>query len=233
MKTFADILHQAEVRKGGSEALKKLLPPVLSEKKLAKKSDDRFLAMMAKTINQAGFSWSVIEKKWPQFEEAFFGFDIDKLSRLSPEQWEAYTKDTRVVRNWQKIKAVMDNVAFIQREIAEHGSFGVFIAQWPLNDQVGLMYYLKKNGSRLGGQSNQLFMRYVGKDCFMLTKDVVAAIKSTGVEMADNPSSQRDLRRAQDIMNQWHDESGLPYTHISKIAAFSNGENREERSKAS
>jgi hypothetical protein len=25
--------------------------------------------------------------------------------------------------------------------------------------------------------------------------------------------------------NTWHDETGLPYTHLSKIAAFSMGEN--------
>ena len=72
MKKFTQIQERAEQRKGGATALKKLLPQVATKKKLAARSDDRYLAMMTKCINQAGFSWKVIENKWPEFEEAFF-----------------------------------------------------------------------------------------------------------------------------------------------------------------
>ena len=101
---FADIRARAEKRKG-SAALKKLLPIVSSKKQLEALGNDRYLAAMTKVINQAGFSWKVIENKWSEFEEAFFKFDPNKLGLLSPEQWEAYCSDRRVVRNWQKIKA--------------------------------------------------------------------------------------------------------------------------------
>lgn len=141
MMKFAKIRQQAEKRKGGAAALKKLLPKVAAKKQLSAMGDDRFLALMTKAINQAGFSWKVIENKWPQFEEAFFGFNPQKLALLSPEQWESYTSDRRVVRNWQKIKALQENVSFVLEESRRHGGFGHFLADWPSSDQIGLMTY--------------------------------------------------------------------------------------------
>jgi len=225
VEKFKKIAARAEKRKGGAAELKRLLPQGVSKKTLATTADDRFLAMMTKCINQAGFSWKVIEKKWPQFEEAFFKFDLYKLSLLSPEQWENYVKDTRVVRNWQKIKAVKENVAFIQQEAREHGSFAQFIAEWPCDNLVGLFSYLKKHGSRLGGNTGQRFLRYVGKDTFILSQDVIATLQQAGLDIADNPTSKRDLGKIQQAFNLWHDETGLSYTHLSKIASYAIGQN--------
>lgn len=202
-----------------------MLPEVLSNKKIAELGDDRFLSMMTKCINQAGFSWKVIENKWPQFEEAFFGFDPGKLGLLSPEQWEAYASDRRVVRNWQKIKALQENVFFVQEETRKHGSFGKFIADWPSSDQIGLMAYLKQHGSRLGGLSALWFLRRAGKDCFILSRDVVVVLNAIGLDIAEKPTSQRDLKKIQAQFNEWHEETGLPYSHLSRIAAYSVGEN--------
>ena len=225
MKKFTEIRQRAEQRKGGKKGLDKLLPKVFSNKQLAEIPDDRYLSMMTKVINQAGFSWKVIENKWPQFEEAFFGFDVRKLGLLSPEQWEAYTSDKRVVRNWQKIKALQDNVYFVHKEAAEHGCFGKFLARWPASDQVGLMSHLKTHGSRLGGNSAQYFLRFMGKDSFILSRDVVTTLKGAGLEIAEKPTSKRDLQKVQEAFNAWHEETGLSYSHLSRIAACAAGEN--------
>ena len=221
---FAEIRARAEKRKGVT-ALKNLLPKNLAPKGLESLGDDRYLAMMTKVVNQAGFSWKVIENKWPEFEEAFFKFDPIKLGLLSPEQWEAYTADRRVVRNWQKIRALRENVFFIQETVRELGSFGKFMANWPVVNQIGLMEYLKKHGSRLGGNSGMYFLRRVGKDGFILSKDVVVTLKSAGLDIAERPTSQRDLKKVQDQFNEWHEETKLPFSHLSRIAACSVGEN--------
>ena len=229
MTKFEKIKERAEHRKGGGAALKKLLPKVASKKKLIALGDDRYLAMMTKCINQAGFSWKVIENKWPEFEEAFFAFNPKKLGYLSAEQWEAYVSDRRVVRNWQKIKALQENVFFVQEESRKNGGFGKFISEWPASDQIGLMAYLKKHGSRLGGQSALWFLRRTGKDCFILSKDVVVTLRGSGLEIAEQPSSQRDLKKVQAQFNEWNEETGLPYSHLSRIAACSVGENYLEQ----
>ena len=225
MSGFEDIRLRAESRKGGARALKAMLPTVATKKQLIELGDDRYLAMMTKSINQAGFSWKVIENKWPSFEEAFLGFDPRKLSYLSPEQWEAFTSDKRVVRNWQKIKALQDNVFFVQDESRRSGGFGQFIADWPVEDQIGLMAYLKKHGSRLGGQSALWFLRRVGKDCFIPARDVAVLLRSIGLDIAENPTSKRDLSKIQAQFNEWHVETGLPYSHLSRIASCSVGDN--------
>ena len=87
------------------------------------------------------------------------------------------------------------------------------------------MGHFNEDGSRLVGQSALCFLRRVGTDCFMLTRDVVVTLKSVGLDIAEQPSSKRDLKKVQDQFNAWHEETGLPYSHLSRIVACSVGEN--------
>ncbi len=61
MIAFQTIRARAEKRKGGAEALAKLMPPKPDPKAVAKLRDDRILAEMTKRVFSAGFAWSVIE----------------------------------------------------------------------------------------------------------------------------------------------------------------------------
>ena len=225
MKKFARIQELAEKRKGGAKELAKLLVKPTSQARLSTITDDRYLAQMTRCVFNAGFHWRVISTKWPGFEEAFHGFDLGQLLTKSPEEWEAYVQDTRIVRNWQKIQTVFHNAAMIDEICEEHGSFGKFFAEWPVSDQIGLMKLLKKEGSRLGGHTCQWFIRFSGKDSFLTSGDVVTALIAHGVDISEKASSQRDLRKIQDAFNHWHDETGLPITHISRIICFTTGDN--------
>ena len=57
---FKNIRARAAKRKGSDANLVKLLPKVSSQEKLKTLGNDRYLAMMTKVVNQAGFSWKVI-----------------------------------------------------------------------------------------------------------------------------------------------------------------------------
>lgn len=223
---FSKIRKLAEDRKGGKAALDKLLEHrVLSPKQLAKLPDDRYLSMMTRCVFQAGFNWNVIEHKWKGFEEAFHGFNPKGLAHLAPDKWDAYTEDTRIVRNGIKIRTVLDNARFVWKTAEEHGSFAKRFSAWPADDQVGLMQWLKKEGSRLGGNTAMYFIRFIGKDGFILSRDVVARLRASGVEIAEQPTSKRDLAKVQETFNRWRDETGLPYYQLSRIASMSIGEN--------
>jgi 3-methyladenine DNA glycosylase Tag len=50
------------------------MPAKPDPKALLKLRDERVLAEMTKRVFSAGFAWSVIEAKWPHFEEAFLRF---------------------------------------------------------------------------------------------------------------------------------------------------------------
>ena len=221
MQTFSSIYRRASERKGGEAALRKLLPRVRSVRALAATGDDRALAEMTRCVFQAGFVWRVIDNKWAQFEEVFFGFPPAKIVLLSPEQIDRFAADPRIVRNRQKVLSVQHNARYLLDVAREHGSFGRFAGRWPDDDLIGLFAHMKRQGSRLGGMTGQRVLRNLGRDTFVITGDVVRCLQRAGVDIGDNPSSKRDLGRVQNAFNQWREESGLPLSHISRVCACS------------
>ena len=222
MIAFKTIRARAETRKGGAEALAKLMPPKPDPKALHKLRDERVLAEMARRVFSAGFAWSVIETKWPGFEEAFLGFEPSRLTFEPDEFWHKLTMDARIVRNGAKIQATIANARFLVDTAKAHGSFGAFLRNWPPSDQIGLMEHLKQNAARLGGSSAMYFLRFNGWDAFILSADVVRALIREGV-VDKLPTSKADLRAVQDAFNAWTKESGRPQHEVSRILALSAG----------
>lgn len=225
MRTFEEIRARAAARKGGDAVLARLLGPVPDNRSVADVPDDRILSTMAERVFAAGFVWRVISQKWPGFEAAFLGFQPKALLFQPDDFWHELASDPRIVRNPQKIRSVKENAAFVERVAKEHGSFGKFLAAWPADDQVGLMGFLGKNGSRLGGNTGQYVLRWVGWDTFILSTDMVAALRDAGLDIGESPSSKADLAKIQKQINAWVEESGLPRTHISRILGMSTGVN--------
>jgi 3-methyladenine DNA glycosylase Tag len=226
MPDFAKIRARAARRKGGEAVLSTLLGAAPDNAAVAKLTNDRILSTMAERVFAAGFVWRVIEQKWPGFEAAFLGFEPKRLLFQPDDFWHDLTADKRIVRNPQKIKSVRDNAAFVERVSKEHGGFGIFLADWPVGDQVGLMAYLGKHGSRLGGNTGQYFLRWLGWDAFIISADMSAALRDAGLDIAESPTSKKDLDKIQVQINAWVAETGLPRRHISRILAMSIGENR-------
>lgn len=226
---FKIIRARAEKRKGGAAKLNALLPPKPDLKALRGLSDDRALSEMAKRTFSAGFAWRVIEAKWPGFEEAFLGFAPGRLAFEPDEFWDRLAKDSRIVRNAAKIMSVRANARFVEEIAKEHGSFGAFLAAWPSSDEIGLLDCLAKRGDRLGGASGQMLLRFLGWDGFVLSKDVVACLRGAGLDIAETVTAKRDLEKVQEHFNAWAKETGLPYTHLSRICAMSAGENYSAR----
>jgi 3-methyladenine DNA glycosylase Tag len=225
MTSFKTIRARAEKRKGGPAALKKLLPEEPDKKALTKLADDRVLAELTQRVFSAGFAWSVIEQKWDGFEAAFLGFQPKKLVVQSDDFWYELTRDQRIVRNGAKIMSVRDNAQFVLDIAGEHGSFGQFLANWPSSDEIGLLDLLNKRGGRLGGNTGQMFLRFIGWDGFVTSKDVVACLRDAGLDIAEEVKSKGDLAKVQAQFNAWAKETGLPYAHLSRICALSIGEN--------
>jgi len=222
---FKTIRARAEKRKGGPKGLEKLLPRKPDMKALAKLSDDRILSEMTKRVFSAGFAWSVIEAKWPGFEKAFLAFKPAELTFQPDDFWDALLSDTSIVRNGAKIASVRENAAFVQEIAKEHGSFGQFLAKWPSSDQIGLLNLLAKRGSRLGGNTGQMLLRFLGWDGFVTSQDVVACLRDAGLDIAAEVTSKGDLAKVQAQFNAWAAETGLTYVHLSRICAMSIGEN--------
>ncbi len=215
MESFDSIFQRAAERKGGKAALEEILPKAASDRTLKSRPDSFYLAEMTKCVFRSGFVWQIVEAKWPGFDEAFDGFDVSGCALLSDEDLERLSGDERVVRNAKKIQSVRGNAIFVRDVREEHGSFGVFLAAWPREDFVGLWDELKRRGDRLGGQTGRFFLRFVGWDTPVLSEDVVKALIGQGV-IEKAPTSKKALAAVQDAFNVWHEESGRPFSQISR-----------------
>lgn len=205
-------------RFGSAEALEARLPQPRSDGKLRSIPDDRYLSLLALRVFRAGLKHSLVDAKWPAFEEVFFGFDPQKVVLMSAEHLERLMQDTRLIRHLGKLKSVPRNAQFVLDVVREKGSFGALIADWPVTDVVGLWKYLAKHGNQLGGLSAPRFLRMAGKDTFIPTDDMVAALKAQGV-IDKAPTSQKDLALVQAAFNRWHEESGRPLCQLSVMLA--------------
>ena len=222
MRTFAELLQIAADSKGGVKAVMAGMPADKGADALAAIPDARWLAEMARGIFQAGISWSVVEAKWPGIEEAFFGFDPGRVSMIEADALDALIADTRVIRSGPKIVAIRDNAAFIRKVAAESGSFGRRIGDWPASDYVGLLDWLASEGSRLGGSTGARMLRNLGKESYILTRDVLARL--TAERVIDGKATSAKARRAvQAAFDQWKAESGQSFTVISRVLAQSIG----------
>lgn len=203
------------------EAMEAFLPRPLSTDELKQLGDDRFLSAMSLRVFRAGMKHSVVDAKWPAFEEAFWRFDPEKLVLLSPEQIDAYMDNDRIIRHSTKLQTIPRNAQLILDIRQEYGtSFGGFIANWPSRDIIGLWQILAKRGSRLGGRSAAGFLRLVGKDTFLLTSDVVARLVAADI-IDRAPTSQRDKQRVQDAFNALQQASGRPLCQLSAMLSLS------------
>lgn len=85
-------------------------------------------------INQAGLSWLTVLKKREAFRAAFAGFDVDRVAAFDAADIERLLGDAGIVRNRQKIEAVIANARRIQEFRGSHGSFAGWLdAHHPLS----------------------------------------------------------------------------------------------------
>jgi 3-methyladenine DNA glycosylase Tag len=175
---------------------------------------------MSRRIFHAGLKHSMVDAKWPAFEEVFFGFDLRRVRAMPDEAIETLLGDARLIRHGGKLKSVRDNAASMLDIAGEHGSFGAWLAGWPGTDIVGLWEALAKRFSQMGGNSGPTFLRMVGKDTFILTPAVTTALKHWGA-IATPPKNRSDRAAVQAAFNDWAREGGRPLCQLSLILATS------------
>ena len=220
MTNFQTILKAAQARAGGPEALENRLPVPKPADELRAVGDDRYLSLMSLRIFRAGLKHSMVDAKWPAFEEAFHGFEPRRVRMMSDDDLDTLLTDKRLIRHGGKIKSVRANAAAVCDLADEAGSVGVYLADWPGTRIVELWEDIAKRFSQLGGNSGPYFLRMAGKDTFVLTPFVVRALNHWGA--CDGEPKGKGARRAvQDAFNAWAEESGRPLCQISMTLAQS------------
>src|SRR5262249_18979343 len=183
-------------------------------------ADDRYLSLMSLRIFRAGIKHSLVDDRWPAFEEVFRGFDLRRVQAMNDEETEALMNDSRLIRHWGKLKSVRSNAAAMQEIATQHGSFGAWLAGWPGTAVGELWGELAKWFQQMGGNSGPYFLRMAGKDTFVLTPSVIAALNHCKA-FAGTPKTKSDRAKVQAAFNEWTGETGLPLAHLSMTLALS------------
>lgn len=225
VETFAAIYQRALDRKGGEAQLHALLGAPKSSAELLSYSDADWLDALTKKIFQSGFVWRVVENKWPGFREVFFDFVPEKMVLMSDEMLAAKATDPRIIRNASKVFTIRDNAQFMLDMARQHGSFAAMVANWPTHDIIGLWALLKKHGQRLGGNTGPYALRAMGKDTFLFSRDVEAYLRAYQIVEGSSIHGLSNLKRIQAQFNQWHEQSGWSLQQLSRLIAFSCGDN--------
>lgn len=214
------LIEEAALLRHGSAAVAARLTKPRSSAELEAIPDDRYLSTMTRRIFQAGLKHELVDRKWPAFEAAFAGFDPGAVAALYDETLEAMLGNRDLIRHMGKLSATRHNAAEMVAIAAEHGSFGRFVAQWPVADITGLWTYLARRMKQLGGNSAPTFLRMMGKDTAVPTEAVLRALRHWEVP-AGAAKSSADRAALQTAFNAWQTETGKPLCQLSQILAMS------------
>jgi 3-methyladenine DNA glycosylase Tag len=217
---FEAIEERARERVGGAQALVTRLPVPKSTDQLRAEPDDRYLSLMSLRVFRAGLKHSLVDGKWPAFEEVFFGFVPQRVVGMADEELEGLMGDQRLIRHWGKLKAVRANAAAMLEVAQAQGSMGAYLADWPRERIVELWADLAKRFTQLGGNSGPSFLRMAGKDTFLLTDAVVKALNHWDA-FEGIPKSKADRQKVQETFNAWMRASSRPLCQLSMILALS------------
>lgn len=91
-------------------------------------SDDDYLFEILVLVNfQTGLSWEIMLKKREDFRIAFDGFDVKKIAGYDEKRIEELLKNENIIRNKNKIKAVINNAQVFIKIQEDYGSFYDYI----------------------------------------------------------------------------------------------------------
>lgn len=130
--------------------------------KITPQSLNDYLEIMSKSVFQSGMSWKVIENKWPGTREAFRGFDIHAVANFNEKDIEDLTKDTRVVRNYRKLMAIVFNAQKILELDKAHGSFQRYLRSHGSFDET--LNAIRKDFKFMGPSGIYVFLYVVGEE---------------------------------------------------------------------
>ena len=127
-------------------------------------SDNIYFENMCRVIFQAGLNWHVIDNKWPTTRKAFANFNIDKVAYFTNVDIERLMKDTGIIRNKGKIKAIIQNA---QNFIAIEKRYGLLQKYLDSldksNNYANAIKDLVNKFKWLGPPSASLFLYTVGE----------------------------------------------------------------------
>jgi len=103
-------------------------------------------------INQAGLSWLTILKKREAFQQAYHGFEVDRVARYREKDRARLLADAGIIRNRLKVNAAIENAKRVQVLRREFGSFAAWLAAHHPREKADWVKLFKKTFLFTGGE---------------------------------------------------------------------------------
>jgi 3-methyladenine DNA glycosylase Tag len=120
-----------------------------------------YLEVMSKAVFQSGMSWKVVEAKWEGTREAFDNFDVIKVAAYNEKDLDELSQDTRVIRNYRKLAAVVSNAQKMIDLDQQHGSFQKYLRSQ--EDFDATLTMIRKDFKFMGPTGIYFFLWVVGE----------------------------------------------------------------------
>lgn len=120
-----------------------------------------YLEVMSKAVFQSGMSWKVVQSKWEGIREAFQGFDVQQVANFHEKDLDDLTQNKRVIRNYRKLAAIVENAGRMLELEQEQGSFQTYLRSQEDFDQTLKM--IRKDFKFMGPFGIYYFLYVVGE----------------------------------------------------------------------
>ena len=107
---------------------------------------------------QSGLSWLTILKRREGFREAFLGFEIDKVAKMTEKDVERLLLNEGIIRHRGKIQAVINNARIMKEQNLSLQE--LLLKHTPTEDRTGLT--LSPESTALSKELRKLGFNFVG-----------------------------------------------------------------------
>ncbi|NQW24656.1 MAG: DNA-3-methyladenine glycosylase I [SAR202 cluster bacterium] len=126
--------------------------------------DDALFEIMSLQVFQAGLTWRMVLSRRDSFRAAFADWKIDSVAAMGPAAVEILRGDSGIIRNRQKIQAVIANAGVVQGLQKEHGAFcNWFYDVLPGADYPSLQKELRSTFKFMGPEISRMWLMASGR----------------------------------------------------------------------
>ena len=127
-------------------------------------SDDALFEIMSLQVFQAGLTWRMVLSRRDSFRAAFAGWKIGAVAAMGPGDVERLREDPGIIRNRQKIQAVIANAGIVQAIQKEHSGFcDWFYNALPGTDYPSLQKELRSTFKFMGPEISRMWLMASGR----------------------------------------------------------------------
>lgn len=123
------------------------------------KADQEYFEILCLCILQAGLGWGMVRKNWSKFKRGFYGFNIQRLANAKIDE---LLKRDGVIKNKNKVKAIINNAKEFQNIKQDKNSFSNFLKSLKEMRDKEAIKILTQKFTHVGGYTAEYYLHSMG-----------------------------------------------------------------------